>query len=280
MTRRESPMADTLKRVPTALGEVAVAVHGMGLGSPVVLLHANPGDRRDFDAIVPTLAERHPVYAVDWPGYGDSARPAADRISAMAYASILPRILDGLGLERVSLIGNSVGGYAAARLAITDPDRVAALILVNSGGFSLVTPLNAPLMRLIGTTPTMRLVSGRLPRRYLRVRTPFRTQMIARDAARRHDPAALATAAAIWRSFAAPAHDLRAAASAITAPTLLCWGTRDPLVGRDGRAARRAITHATWHPLPTGHAPFAEAPEDFLHAVLPFLERGDAPLPH
>ncbi|MEU5432142.1 alpha/beta fold hydrolase [Streptomyces sp. NPDC020719] len=270
-------MTGALTRVPTALGDVAVAVHGSG--TPVILLHANPGDRRDFDAVVPALAERHMVYAVDWPGYGDSARPAADRISAMAYASILPRILDGLGLERACLIGNSVGGYAAARLALTDPDRVAALVLVNSGGFSFVTPFNGPLMRLIGTTPVMRLLAGRLPRRYLRVRTPSRTRMIERDAARRHDRASLATAAAIWRSFGAPAHDLRAAASAITAPTLLCWGTRDPLVGRDGRAARRAIAHAAWHPLATGHAPFAEAPEDFLRAVLPFLARRGARLP-
>jgi pimeloyl-ACP methyl ester carboxylesterase len=48
-------------------------------------------------------------------------------------------------------------------------------------------------------------------------------------------------------------------------------GTRDPILGQDGRSARRSIPQATWHPLPTGHAPFAEDPDAFLATALPFL---------
>ncbi|MDL4777491.1 MULTISPECIES: alpha/beta fold hydrolase [Thermomonosporaceae] len=282
-------------QIETSLGPVAVAVRGAG--PALVLLHANPGDHRDYDAVLPALARRHTTYAVDWPGYGDSppatarlavrtgsvgatagpgsaAPPATGReVSAMGFAAIVPEILDGLGLRRAAVIGNSVGGYAAAGLALARPAAVTALVLVNSGGFSrLGGPLTRGVIRLMGTEPAVRAASGRMPRFYLRRRTGTVREMISRDAARRHDPRTIAVEAALWRSFASPDHDLRVRAGAITAPTLLVWGTRDPMVGMDVRRVRRALPQGIWCPLPTGHAPFAEAPARFLDAVLPFLQ--------
>ncbi|MFG1711124.1 alpha/beta fold hydrolase [Nonomuraea sp. M3C6] len=267
-------MTETI--VTTALGQVAVTVRGAG--AAVVLLHANPGDSRDFDAIVPVAAEHFTTYAVDWPGYGRSPAlrdPAA--VTAMAYADILPDILSGLGLARAAFVGNSVGGYAAARLAITHPASVTALVLANSGGFTRQNIVTRAVTRLKGTERVTGALIGRLPRLYLRERTPVVREMLARDTRRRGDPAAIALEAAIWRSFNSPAHDLRGQAAQITAPVLLIWGTRDPLLGNDGRQARRCIPRATWHPLQTGHAPFAEAPDDFLAAALPFLESAHNP---
>lgn len=264
--------------IATALGPVRVAMRGEG--APVVLLHANPGDGRDYAAVVPALAGRFRTYTVDWPGYGGSpAPPEPAAATAMAFAGILPDILAGLGLRRAALIGNSVGGYAAARLAITDPDAVSALVLVNSGGFTRQTALTRAVIRLKGTETATRSLAGRLSRLYLRGRTPVVREMLARDAARRSDEASVAVEAAIWRSFTDADHDLRERAARITAPTLLVWGTRDPLLGRDGGSARRAMPRATWHPLPTGHAPFAEDPEAFLTAVLPFLARAHPQAP-
>lgn len=257
--------------VPTALGPVAVSVRGGG--PAVVLLHASPGDSRDFDAIVPALAERFTTYAVDWPGYGHSpAPPYPGAVTAMAYADILPDILSGLRLARAACVGNSVGGYAAARLAITHPASVTALVLANSGGFTQQNLLTRTVTAVMGTEPVTSALTGRLPGLYLRRRTPVVREMLARDVARRGNPAVIALEAAIWRSFNDPAHDLRARAARITAPVLLAWGTRDPILGRDGRRARRHLAQAQWHPLRTGHAPFAEAPGEFLAATLPFLE--------
>jgi pimeloyl-ACP methyl ester carboxylesterase len=258
--------------VTTALGPVMVTVRGAG--APILLLHANPGDGRDYAAVVPTLSELYRTYTVDWPGYGGSPAPLEPATTtAMAYASILPDVLTGLGLRRTALIGNSVGGYAAARLAITHPEAVSALILVNSGGFTRHNPLTRAVTRFKGTETVTRALAGRLPRLYLRKRTLIVEEMLARDVARRGDPVSVAVEAAIWRSFTNEEHDLRKRAAQITAPTLLLWGTRDPLLGQDGRSARRSIPHATWHPLPTGHAPFAEDPQAFLTAALPFLDR-------
>jgi pimeloyl-ACP methyl ester carboxylesterase len=258
--------------VATSIGPVAV--HRLGAGPPVILLHANPGDSRDFAAIVPVLATRFTTYAIDWPGYGASPAPAPpSAATATRYADLLPEIVADLGLRTAGLIGNSLGGFAAARLALDQPSLVSALVLVNSGGFTPATPLTRAVIALKGRERVTSVLTGRLSRLYLRRRTPVVREMLARDAARRGSKTAAAVEAAIWRSFASPDHDLRTRAAAITAPTLLAWGVRDPLLGADGRRARRAMPTAQWQPFRTGHSPFAEAPEQFLAAVLPFLRR-------
>jgi len=264
-----------MKLVDTPGGPVAV--HRTGEGPAVVLLHANPGDSRDYAAVLPALAAELTVYAVDWPGYGDSPPPQPpSSATAMGYADLVPQLVAGLGIERAAFIGNSVGGYAAASYALREPSRVSALVLVNSGGFVPLTPLTRAFIAAKGTERVTALLAGRFPRLYLRARNPFVHEILAReqarrDRARRGDRACIAVEAASWRSFADPRHDLRARTAGLTTPTLLVWGVRDPLLGRAGRHARRAIPHARWHPLPTGHAPYAEAPEDFLAATLPFL---------
>jgi pimeloyl-ACP methyl ester carboxylesterase len=258
--------------VRTSLGPVAV--HRLGAGPPVVLLHANPGDSRDFAAVVPALAARFTTYAIDWPGYGASPAPAPpSAATATRYADLLPEIVADLGLRAAGLVGNSLGGFAAARLALQQPSLVSALVLVNSGGFTARTPLARAFIALKGARWGTSALTGRLSRLYLRRCTPVVREMLARDAARRGDRTAVSVEAAIWRSFASPDHDLRPRAVAITAPTMLAWGVRDPLLGADGRRARRAMPAARWQPFQTGHSPFAEAPDLFLAAVLPFLDR-------
>jgi pimeloyl-ACP methyl ester carboxylesterase len=252
----------------------ALAVHVSGEGPPVVLLHANPGDSRDFNAVIPALAARHRVHAVDWPGFGASPAPGEPRdLSAMAFADALEDVASALPAEPLIVVGNSVGGYVAVRLALTAPERVAALVLVNPGGF---TPHNAAtrmFCRIKGGERVTALTSGVLARAYLHTRTPVVREMLARAAAQRHVPHRVAIEAALWRSFPHPGHDLRAGAAAVTAPTLVVWGRRDPLLPlrKDGAAARRALPHARFVEMDTGHAAFAEDPEGFLAVVEPFL---------
>ena len=99
-----------------------------GQGVPLVLLHANPGDSRDFEAIVPSLAQRHRVLALDWPGYGLSD-PLADPGSASIadFQEALREFIAALSLPPVVLLGNSIGANVAARLAIDAPQQVRGL---------------------------------------------------------------------------------------------------------------------------------------------------------
>ncbi|MBZ0233322.1 MAG: alpha/beta fold hydrolase [Deltaproteobacteria bacterium] len=258
----------------TSVGEVVWEAHGDASAPPMILLSANPGDRRDWDAVVPALAARHRVIALDWPGHGASPAPSPPQsASAMMYARVLAEVTEALGLERAIVCGNSVGGYAAIRLALEQPARVAALVLVDPGGFTRQKARLNALCRVKGTEWLTRRIAAHFARGYLRKRTPWTRQMIGRAEAERTNPDQIAVDAAIWRSFADPEHDLRARAGGVRQPTLLLWGTRDPVlpVFLDGRAARGAMPSARWVTLATGHAPHAENPTAFLAAVQPFL---------
>lgn len=251
-----------------------VAYEEQGAGAPLVLLSANPGDHHHFDDIVPVLARSFRTIALDWPGYGESPAPDPPRsASAMFMADVLEAVVDGLHLEPAIFLGNSVGGYAAARLAIRHPERVRALILVDSGGFSPPALFIRLFCWLKGRELVTRLVATRWAKLYLKRRTPLVNRLIAAIDAGRAIPSRMAVDAAIWRSFNHPDHDLRAAAAQITAPTLLVYGRFDPAIRfhRDGRNAQASIRHAQLVVLDTGHEPFAEDPATFLKALDPFL---------
>jgi len=262
--------------IRTSLG--SIAYERRGDGPPLVLLHGNAHDRHDYDAVLPALAREFAVFAVDWPGCGESPPPPAPHAStACGLADLLPEIVEGLDAAPAILIGNSVGGFSAARLALTHPALVRALVLVDSGGFTAHNAVSRAFCRVRGTEVVARLVAEAFPRFYLRRRTPTVQAMLARARAHRSDAAGIAIDAALWRSFIDPAHDLRTRASAIRVPTLLVWGRHDPVLPlRDAEAARRALPHARFVEMDTGHVPFAEDPEGFLAAALPFLREAAA----
>jgi pimeloyl-ACP methyl ester carboxylesterase len=154
-------------RVPNQIRKVqGLAVHVFGDGPGLVLLHANGGDHREFDEVIPALSRTRTVYAIDWPSHSDS--DPADDLTAVALAELLPSVLDELGGDPFALIGNSVGGFAALRTAITSPDLVSRLVLVNPGGFTPRTPFSLVTCRLMGSRPVAPVAMRQLPRFYLR----------------------------------------------------------------------------------------------------------------
>lgn len=245
-----------------------------GSGPPVVLLHATLHDRHDFDAIVLALARGYRVVAVDWPGCGES--PVPDRpgkLSAPLLADALEDLVEQLELPPAVLIGNSVGGFAAARLAITHPERVAGLVLVNTGGFIPINPVVRAFCRLMGAPVIARRVLPSFARSYMKPRTALDREIVDRVVARARTREGIEIAAALWRSFSTDEHDLRGRADQLKAPTLIVWGARDTAIPlRAGRAAHAAIAGARLEVLETGHVVFSSAPEEFLALVEPFIE--------
>ncbi|MFM8304424.1 MAG: alpha/beta fold hydrolase [Actinomycetota bacterium] len=254
-----------------------VAVHtsgtsgAPGTGSPLVLLHGNGGDHRYFAAVAGRLAEHHTVHAVDWPGWGASAPDGEP--TALDYAALLPRVLRGIGAGPFVLVGNSVGGFAAIRVAATNPDLVRALVLVDPGGFTPRWPGTVAVCRLIGSRRLARPMLRILPRLYLRRDNELVAALRSRAAEAAGDPARVRVFASLWRSFAHADHDARPAARGVAVPTLLVWGRRDSVLPWpiDGRRARHALPGASVVALACGHQAFAEMPDAFLAAVEPFL---------
>ncbi len=256
--------------VQTRVGKVAYS--DTGEGSVVVLLHATLHDRRDFDAIAPSLARDHRVIAVDWPGHGDSPAPTPDyQPTAASFADVLVDVVAGLDLPPAAFIGNSVGGFAAARLAITDPHRVSRLVLVNSGGF-IASPVSNLYARVMGMPWLMKRVLPRFIVSYMKATSDTDRAIQERGLARASTREGVVLTAAMWRSFASPEHNLRPRADRITAPCLIVWGSKDTAIPmRLGHATAAAIPGSRLEVLPTGHVPFASDPEGFLAIAAPFL---------
>ena len=256
--------------VQTRVGPVSYS--DSGAGPVVVALHAVLHDRRDFDAIRPELQRNYRVVAVDWPGHGQSPAPREPFVaSAPLYADVLEDVVAALDLPSAVYLGNSVGGYCAARLAITQPSRVAGLVLVDTGGF-LGNPLTNAYCRLLGVPAVQQRTLPRFVRSYLKAQSSADDAVLQRVSERAGTDDGVTLTAALWRSFATPAANLRADAHRITAPTLLVWGSKDTAIPvRFGRVAQAAIPGSRLEVLPTGHLPFTSRPEQFLDVVEPFL---------
>jgi pimeloyl-ACP methyl ester carboxylesterase len=261
-----------MMEIPTRAGRVAYSERGSG--PPVLLLHASLHDRHDFDPLVPTLARHYRTIAIDWPGHGDSETPTAPiEPGAPLFADVLEDIVAVLDLPPAVLIGNSVGGFAAARLAITHPERVAGLILVNSGGFIEHNPFSRTFCRVLGRPAVFRRAFPAFLRGYMKAKTDNDRAIMQRALAQAKTAEGARTGAALWRSFASPEHDLRPRADMVTAPTLIVCGKRDIAIPLSaGSATQRAIRESQLEILDTGHVVFSSDPAGFLAIAAPFIE--------
>ncbi|MEV0850965.1 alpha/beta fold hydrolase [Nocardia fluminea] len=266
--------------VTTRYGEIAVHLSGCSpeAAPGLLLLHANPGDHRDFDRIVPTLGKTWAVAAIDWPGYGASTVGDPDTVTVDALGDIAVQVSKSLsqhGFGSLTVIGNSVGGYAAVRLAERAPDLVRGLVLVQSAGFAPLNPVTRAVFQLIARPSVARRFVVPHARLYLgSPRNEGLRPLFERAREVSGDPIRLAVYRGLWRSLDDPHVELAAAAPLLPGlPVQIVWGRDDPtnpwLLNR--RGITRAVPDAPVVLLPTRHEPFAQAPELFLDAVREFL---------
>ncbi len=102
-------------------------------GTPIVLIHGLGNSAEVWAGVMPLLAREYLVYALDLPGFGMTPL-APEGTNIATHVLYLKRFLDALGYPRVTLVGNSLGGWIAARFAIEHPERVERLYLLNSAG--------------------------------------------------------------------------------------------------------------------------------------------------
>ena len=116
---------------PAYIATASGLIHYVGggeTGTPVILLHQTPRSSDEYRDVVPLLAAKHRVFAMDSLGFGNSEKPTAP-MSIEACARAVIDFADALGLDRFSLVGHHTGGIIAVEVAGRTPDRVDKLVL-------------------------------------------------------------------------------------------------------------------------------------------------------
>lgn len=243
-----------------------------GSGPVVVLLHGLGGDLRNWAFNVPALAEHFRVVAPDQIGFGRSDKPLINYRVA-TYVDFLDKFLDELKITRVSLVGNSLGGWIAAAYALRHPARVERLALVDAAGFA--PPKEFDLAALNGLNP-----STRDQMRQLMKLVFFNKVLFASDAAidamltQRLTAGDGYTIQNLVESINRREDVLDGKLSAIKQPVLLVWGRDDGLtpLAREGQKFKQEIPGAQLVVFDScGHIPMFEKAAEFNAALLKFL---------
>ena len=108
----------------------------IGEGSPLIFIHGLSGCWQNWLEQIPFFARDHRVIGVDLPGFGQSEMPAQE-ISITGYADAIDALMQELGIDAAQIVGNSMGGFIGAELAIRYPARVERLVLVAAAGLSI-----------------------------------------------------------------------------------------------------------------------------------------------
>lgn len=254
----------------TSLGTVSYTDEGSG--PPILLLHAALHDGTDFDPVRGGLTRGRRVLTLDWPGHGDSPLSAGP-LRASQFGDLSIEFADLLDLRNLVVVGNSVGGYAACRLALEREERVSGVVLVNTGGFTPHSVVTRFFCAVMGRPAVVRAVFPAFVRAYMQAKNSTDMAVASRVVGRAKTADGAKTAAALWKSFTEPGHDLRTRAGRIAAPVLITWGAKDLTApARWGRAVAAAIPGSTFEAFPTGHVVFSSEPAAWLGTVLPFVD--------
>ena len=281
--------------LPHRLVEIAgveTYVSGAGDGPPILLIHGY-GDTADgWRRVVPGLLRGHRVVALDMPPFGRSGSPPSGKLLDF-YSDFFPAFLDELEIERTTVIGHSLGGAVALRLAVENPDRVERLGLVAPAG--------------LGDSPPWwwhALTARALWQGALAIPSPFTTPLVRRglkgflalrlfaDPSRlgseiRHLVDMHGTRQDLGRLLAAGnacidsyTGRLLERSKALEIPLWMLWGRRDGLVPSvHARAFARAHPDAKVHVLDDcGHYPHIELPQRFNALLRSWLDE-TAPAP-
>jgi pimeloyl-ACP methyl ester carboxylesterase len=266
--------------------ERAVNAVEIGSGPAVVFVHGLSGGWQNWLEQLPVLAaEGFRCIAMDLPGFGESPMPA-ERISIAGYARFLDALLGELGVDAACVVGNSMGGYVAAELAISSPQRVERLVLVAAAGITSQELRNERALAGLRRAEKLLALYGaffaarsqfvasheRLRRRALMLITSHPEllpgPLVAENLRGSGKPGFIDALDALT------SYPIKDRLQEIACPALVVWGERDHLVPvRDADVFESLIPDARKVVFAdTGHVPQLERPDAVNRLLLEFLE--------
>lgn len=276
----------SMTRKVQVLGRSMNVIDTGGDGPVIVFVHGLGGRWQNWLLTIPAFMGSHRVIALDLPGFGESEMPA-EEISIKGYAKAVDALMGELGVSCAVFVGNSMGGFVAAEVALSFHTRVERLVLVSAAGLSIEYRNREPLMTLarmwaagatsvgargdaVVTRPRLRRGALQLVLRYPERLSPQMTYELVQGAGA---PGFIDALEALL------SYSYRDQLSRIEIPVLIVWGRNDMLVPRGdareyeeliGSNARRVMFEDT------GHVPMIERPNAFNALVEEFLAEGAA----
>jgi pimeloyl-ACP methyl ester carboxylesterase len=253
-----------------------------GCGPPVLLIHGLGQSLEVWWFNIGPLSEHYRVYAMDLPGHGFSDKPAVDYTLSL-FAKYVVGFMDALDIRRASLVGHSLGGGISMGMAVSQPDRVDKIVLVDSGSLSGKIPLGYRLCMLpvvgdILVRPTIKSEVRRRTKKAFYNPDLLTDDMVDLNCRLLRIPGVKDTMLSLIRNAGGlKVKNAEVAISdnlcTIKAPTLLIHGAQDRAVPLDSaRNACQLIPDSRLEIIEEcGHCPHLEKPSKFNRAVESFL---------
>ena len=275
------PMISFAQKLPS-IADKSVNIDGIniaykdeGAGQVILCLHALGHSSKDFTSLYNLPLEKYRVIALDFPGQGHSSSSSLPA-SSILYYSIANKFIQLLELKNIIIVGNSIGGAVAIRIAGSNPN-VKLLSLSNPAGLDK-RGLIAPLFLNFMIHFFQRGVKNK-PSFQRQFELYYKNVLITDSALERkneiiNDAYLLAPLLVQgWTSFKLKEEDLRPIIKHISCPVLFTWAMKDKFVqfGRN----KKAISEFKKQNLikyPIGHTPYIELPERFNNDLISFIE--------
>jgi pimeloyl-ACP methyl ester carboxylesterase len=277
-----------LGRREEILGREVNFVDTGGNGPPLVFVHGLGGLWQNWLPTIPALMGSHRCIALDLPGFGASEMPAGE-ISIRGYAEVVDRLCDRLEVDRPAMVGNSMGGFVAAEVAISFATRVEKLVLVSAAGLSSEHLRREPMLALARLTTAISARTGARASRPV-VRRPRLRRVTLQGVLRYPERISAQLAWELVQGADKPgfipalealtSYSFRDRLTRIEVPTLIVWGRDDLLVPVGDAALFERLIGSNARSVifdDTGHAPMIERPSRFNALLGAFLAGEPAP---
>jgi pimeloyl-ACP methyl ester carboxylesterase len=267
---------DAAKRTVTLPDGITLAYVPLGdpHGQPVVLIHGYTDNARDWVPLIPYLSTHDRLIVVDLRGHGKSSKPECC-YTRLDFAYDVKLLLDALQIPRADIVGHSMGSFVAQTFAEFWPERTRRVVLISSSG--------GPRAGAAAKKPAFDYAAQiRQLKEPIDPDSPFMIEWWASptpvdpDFLRRQRRDAAGIPLKVWLAVldqGLTSADLQRTLPRLTAPTLLIWGEKDPLMEEDVRATlREALPHAQVKVFKgLGHNPFWEEPQACADVINAFL---------
>jgi pimeloyl-ACP methyl ester carboxylesterase len=264
--------------------EVKIHFVELGKGPPVLFLHGLGGSWKDFVSNLAALTPLYRVIAIDFPGFGDSDKPEVD-YSIEWLTTMVEKFLREKKLDGVVGVGHSMGGLVALNLAARPNSPISRLVVIDAVGigdkadflsYAMTRKLIRPNSRWDFIEGTVRGGLKAMVESFVKGRDGKTSKEFFQSVPKNpftSEPF-LPMTPAVQMSASIMDFDIRPHLSKIRQPTLILWGSQDPVApAQDASALQGQISQAKMILFDgIGHAPMQEVPDRFNQEVWKFLQ--------